>query len=302
MCGMSDKTDSRIRGAITALVTPMLMDGQVDYAKLGDLIDWQIDSGIHALVAVGTTGESATLTVSEHAKTIEFFVKRANGRIPIIAGTGANSTHEAIELTQHAKDAGADYALLVTPYYNKPTQEGMYQHYKTIAEKVDIPQLLYNVPSRTGVDLHNDTIVRLSQIDNIVGVKEATGDLVRDQALLKALDERFLVLSGDDATALALTKMGADGVISVTSNILPDIMSQVYELALAGQFEQAFALESKIAHLHQDLFVESNPIPVKYTLWRTGRIDAGIRLPLTWLTKGCQSFIDESLAKAGIVL
>lgn len=296
-----DDMKARLQGSMTALITPMTAEGEVDYDTLGKLIDWQIDNGTHALVAVGTTGESATLSMVEHGDVIEFFVKRANGRVPVIAGTGANNTAEAIELTAHAKQVGADFALLVVPYYNKPTQEGMYQHYKSIAEAVDIPQILYNVPGRTVVDMAEDTVARLADIPNIVAIKDATGDLVRGESLIKRVGERLVVLSGDDPTALELMKFGAKGNISVTSNIAPRVMSQIFSLALEGKFDEAALINQGIEHLHKDLFCESSPQPVKYALHKMGMINTGIRLPLVWLSEGNQPLIDEALQKANLI-
>lgn len=296
-----DDIKAKLRGSITALVTPMTVEGEVDYDRLGKLIDWQIDEGTHALVAVGTTGESATLSMAEHCAVIDFFVKHVNGRIPVIAGTGANNTAEAIELTAHAKKAGADCALLVVPYYNKPTQEGIYQHYKTIAQAVDMPQMLYNVPGRTVVDMAQSTVERLMEIPNIVAIKDATGDLERGKALIEAVGHRLVVLSGDDPTAVPLVKLGGRGNISVTSNVAPKIMSQIFELALAGQFDEALALNDTIKHLHHDLFCESSPQPAKYALYKMGKIDKGIRLPLVWLSQASQKLIDDALAKANLL-
>lgn len=290
-----------LQGSMVALVTPMHPDGEIDWQALSNLIDWQIEAGTRVLVAVGTTGESATLSMQEHADVIEFVVKQAAGRIHVMAGTGANNTLEAIELTQHAKKAGAGSALLVAPYYNKPTQEGLYQHYKKIAETVDMPQVLYNVPGRTVVDISNDTVLRLADVDNIVAIKDATGDIARGAQLIGALQGRLNVLSGDDNTAIKLVRQGAVGNISVTANVAPQTMAQIFAAALAGDFEQAQSLNNKIAHLHQDLFVESSPIPVKYALYKMGRIEKGIRLPLTWLAATYQAQIDAALAKAGIV-
>ena len=291
----------RLQGSMTALITPMQSNGDVDWQSLANLIDWQIEQGTDALVAVGTTGESATLSMTEHAEVMDFYMKQVAGRIPVIAGTGANNTVEAIELTQHAKAVGADAVLLVAPYYNKPTQEGMYLHYKAIAEAVDIPQVLYNVPGRTVVDLHNDTVARLADIDNIIGIKDATGDVTRGVQLIEAVKGRMIVMSGDDATAVELMKHGAKGNISVTANIAPGIMSQICHHVLKGEFAQAEALDAKVAHLHRDLFIESSPIPVKYALNKMGRIEPGIRLPLTWLSAQYQPVIDEALAKAGLL-
>ncbi|MFW2177325.1 MULTISPECIES: 4-hydroxy-tetrahydrodipicolinate synthase [unclassified Moraxella] len=291
----------RLQGSMVALITPMHSNGDVDWQSLATLIDWQIEQGTKVLVAVGTTGESATLSMQEHADVIEFYIKQVNGRVPVMAGTGANNTLEAIELTQHAKQAGADAVLLVAPYYNKPTQEGIYQHYKAIAEAVDIPQVLYNVPGRTIVDVQQATVERLADIENIVSIKDATGDVARGAKLIEAIKGRMTVLSGDDATALQLMKHGAKGNISVTANIAPQIMGQVYDLALKGEFDKAEALDKTLAHLHKDLFIESSPIPVKYALHKMGRIESGIRLPLTWLSEQYHATIDADLAQAGLL-
>lgn len=296
---MTDYQDikSKLKGSITALVTPMKDDGAVDYDALGKLIDWQIAEGTHALVAVGTTGESATLSMDEHIDVIRFFVKHVAGRVPVIAGTGANNTSEAIELTQAAKEAGADCALLVAPYYNKPTQEGIYQHYKAISEAVDMPQMLYNVPGRTIVDISQETVERLMNLPNIVAIKDATGSLERGAALIKAVGDHMVVLSGDDPTALEFIKLGARGNISVTSNIVPKAMSQVFELALAGDFDKASEIHDTVKHLHNDLFCESSPQPAKYALYKMGKIGKGIRLPLVWLSEQNQPVVDAALTK-----
>lgn len=301
MTAIYSEIKAKLQGSMVALVTPMLTNGEVDYDKLADLIDWQIEEGTDCLVAVGTTGESATLTVQEHSEVIRFFIKQVAGRVPVIAGTGANSTHEAIALTRTAKEAGADCVLLVAPYYNKPTQEGLYQHYKAIAEAVDIPQMLYNVPGRTVVDIAQETVERLADIDNIVAIKDATGSLERGAKLIEAVADRLVVLSGDDGTSLELVKLGGKGNISVTANIVPKAMSQMFKLALAGEFEQAEAINDSIKHLHNDLFIESSPLPVKYALYKMGKIDTGIRLPLVWLSEEYQPVIDASLAKAGLL-
>ena len=290
-----------IQGSIVAIVTPMFEDGSVDWKGLEKLVEWHIAEGTNSIVAVGTTGEASTLSMSEHTQVIKEIIRVANKRIPIIAGTGANSTREAIELTQHAKQAGADAVLLVVPYYNKPTQEGLYLHYKAIAEAVDIPQVLYNVPGRTVVDMQQATVERLADIDNIIAIKDATGDVARGAKLIEAVKGRMIVLSGDDESALALMRHGAKGNISVTANVAPKIMSQIFGLALKGDFDQAEALNQKIAHLHQDLFIESSPIPAKYALYKMGHIEQGIRLPLTWLTPEHQQVMDEALAKAGLL-
>ena len=291
----------KLQGSMVALITPMHSNGDVDWQSLANLIDWQIEQDTDVLVSVGTTGESATLSMQEHVDVIEFTMKQVGGRIPVIAGTGANNTVEAIELTQHAKQAGADAALLVVPYYNKPTQEGLYLHYKAIAEAVDIPQVLYNVPGRTVVDMQQATVERLADIENIIAIKDATGDVARGAKLIEAVKGRMSVLSGDDESAFALMRHGAKGNISVTANVAPKIMSQIFGLALKGEFEQAEALNQKIAHLHQDLFIESSPIPAKYALYKMGHIEQGIRLPLTWLTPEHQQVMDEALAKAGLL-
>ncbi|ONG38150.1 4-hydroxy-tetrahydrodipicolinate synthase [Alkanindiges hydrocarboniclasticus] len=290
-----------IHGSIVALVTPMHHDGSVDWDALKKLVEWHIEQGTHSIVAVGTTGESATLDVEEHAQVIEAVIKAVAGRIPVIAGTGANSTREAIELTETARKLGADAALLVTPYYNKPTQEGLYQHYKTVAEAVDLPQILYNVPGRTGVDMHNDTVIRLADVDRIVGIKDATGDLNRGHDLINRLNQKIAVYSGDDATAYRLILLGAQGNISVTANVAPGVMSQVCEAAKAGNREQAEQLNNSIAVLHQVLFCESNPIPVKWALSDMGLIGTGIRLPLTVLAESYQPLIHQALLDSGVI-
>ncbi|MFT6915630.1 MAG: 4-hydroxy-tetrahydrodipicolinate synthase [Motiliproteus sp.] len=290
-----------ITGSLVALVTPMSPSGALDWDGLDKLIDFHIDSGTDAIVAVGTTGESATLDCQEHCLVIKHVVKRVAGRITVIAGTGANSTKEAIELTQAAKDAGVDACLLVTPYYNKPTQEGMYQHFKAIAEAVAVPQILYNVPGRTGCDMLPETVLRLTEIANIIGIKEATGDLERAKRLIKKVPEGFAVYSGDDAIALEMILLGGQGNISVTANVAPRQMAQVCALGLAGKVEEARALNRLIDHLHRDLFVESNPIPVKWALHVMGLIDCGIRLPLTPLSASYRSRIHESLKAAELV-
>lgn len=291
-----------IHGSIVALVTPMHHDGSVDWDALKKLVEWHIEQGTHSIVAVGTTGESATLDVEEHAQVIEAVIKAAAGRIPIIAGTGANSTREAIELTETARKLGADAALLVTPYYNKPTQEGLYQHYKAIAEAVDLPQILYNVPGRTGVDMHNDTVIRLADVDRIVGIKDATGDLNRGHDLINRLNQKIAVYSGDDATAYRLILLGAQGNISVTANVAPGVMSQVCEAAKAGNREEAEQLNNSIAVLHQILFCESNPIPVKWALSDMGLIGTGIRLPLTVLAESYQPQVHQALLDSGVIV
>lgn len=290
-----------IQGSIVAIVTPMLKDGGVDWKGLEKLVEWHIEQGTNSIVAVGTTGEASTLSMEEHTQVIKEIIRVANKRIPIIAGTGANSTREAIELTKAAKDLGADAALLVTPYYNKPTQEGLYQHYKAIAEAVELPLILYNVPGRTGVDLSNDTAVRLAEISNIVGIKDATGDVPRGKALIEALNGKMAVYSGDDETAWELMLLGADGNISVTANIAPKAMSEVCAVAIAKDEQQAKTLNNKIANLHNILFCESNPIPVEWALHEMGLIDTGIRLPLTPLAEQYREPLRNALKDAGII-
>ncbi len=290
-----------IQGSIVAIVTPMLKDGGVDWKGLEKLVEWHIEQGTNSIVAVGTTGEASTLSMEEHTQVIKEIIRVANKRIPIIAGTGANSTREAIELTKAAKELGADAALLVTPYYNKPTQEGLYQHYKAIAEAVELPLILYNVPGRTGVDLSNDTAVRLAEISNIVGIKDATGDVPRGKALIEALNGKMAVYSGDDETAWELMLLGADGNISVTANIAPKAMSEVCAVAIAKDEQQAKTLNNKIANLHNILFCESNPIPVKWVLHEMGLIDTGIRLPLTPLAEQYREPLRNALKDAGII-
>lgn len=291
-----------IHGSIVALVTPMHADGRVDTAALDRLVDWHIAEGTDALVAVGTTGESATLDVDEHIDVIRRVVVRAAGRVPVIAGTGANSTSEAIELTRAARDVGANAALLVTPYYNKPPQEGLYRHFKAIAEAVDLPQIVYNVPGRTGVDLLPATVARLAQVPRIVGLKEAKGDLVRVRELLAlGLPAHFALYSGDDATARESILLGFHGDISVTANVAPGAMHRMCVAARAGNAEQAAALDTPLAALHRDLFCEPNPIPVKWALEQMGRIGPGIRLPLVPLDAAFHSIVRHALSAAGAI-
>ena len=289
-----------IRGSLVALVTPMTDDGAVDQVALERLVEWHIAEGTDAIVAVGTTGESATLDEEEHCHTIRRVVEIVNGRIPVIAGTGANSTSEAISLTQCAKTAGADACLLVTPYYNKPTQEGLYHHHKAIAEAVDIPQILYNVPGRTAVDMQPETIVRLSSISNIIGVKEATGDLARIEKLRAEVPADFAIYSGDDATAREAMLLGADGDISVTANVAPKAMHEMCQAALNKDANAAANIDANLSGLHKSLFVESNPIPVKWALGAMGLMGFGIRLPLTRLSADAEAPVRDALAQAGI--
>jgi 4-hydroxy-tetrahydrodipicolinate synthase len=287
-----------IEGSIVALITPMTADKSIDYQSLTRLIEHHISSGTDAIVSVGTTGESATLNVDEHLQIVEHTVKCVNGRIPVIAGTGANSTREAVHLTRQAHSLNADAVLLVVPYYNKPGQEGMYQHFKAIADAVAIPQYLYNVPGRTVADMSNSTIARLADIDNILGCKDATGDLQRGKELIDLCGDRLSILSGDDATALDLIKLGGRGDVSVTANVAPKLMHDMCAAALRGDFETADALDLKLQDLHRDLFVESNPIPVKYAVSKLGFGANVLRLPLTKLAVENQSFIDEAMSKA----
>ncbi len=290
-----------ISGSIVALVTPMQRDGAVDWDALQRLVEWHVAEGTNAIVAVGTTGESATLDVDEHLAVIKAVIKTAAGRIPVIAGTGANSTREAIELTRAAAEVGADAALLVTPYYNKPTQEGLYQHHKAIAEAVAIPQWLYNVPGRTGVDMQNATVARLAGLPNIAAIKDATGNLERGRELIALVGDRMTVYSGDDPTAHELILLGAKGNISVTANVAPAAMAKVCAAALRGDAESARALSQPLMALHRDLFIESNPIPVKWALQEMGRIGPGIRLPLTELAESCHEPVRAALRQGGVL-
>ena len=291
-----------ITGSIVALVTPMVPDSlDVDWDALERLVEWHIEQGTHALVAVGTTGESATLSVDEHSWVIKATVEISRGRIPVIAGTGANCTREAIELTESAKKAGADACLLVTPYYNKPTQEGLYQHYKAIAEAVDIDQILYNVPGRTACDMLTETVIRLSSVKNIVGIKEATGDLQRAADLIEQAPEGFAIYSGDDHTARELMLLGGYGDISVTANVAPKLMSKMCEAALKGDADQALAIDKQLLAIHDAMFVESNPIPVKWAVGQQGIINGAIRLPLTQLSKTNQVKVLQALKTAKLV-
>jgi 4-hydroxy-tetrahydrodipicolinate synthase len=290
-----------LSGSLVAIVTPMLADGALDLPRLKSLIDWHVAEGTDGIVIVGTTGESPTVDVEEHCKLIEAAVQYAAKRVPVIAGTGGNSTREAIALTQFAKKAGANYALSVVPYYNKPTQEGLYRHFKAIAESTDIPVILYNVPSRTVADLANDTVVRLSQVKNIVGIKEATGSVERVQDLMKRVRKDFLVFSGDDATCLSYMLLGGHGVISVTANVAPKLMHEMCVAARAGNGAQAITINNRLLGLHKNLFLESNPIPVKWALGRMGRIAEGIRLPLTPFTAPHHETLAASLREAGCI-
>lgn len=288
-------------GSIVALVTPMT-HGEVNYEELKRLVEHHVNAGTHGIVSVGTTGESATLSIDENVKVIKKTVEFAAGRIPVIAGTGSNATSEAITMTKLLANSGVAGCLSVVPYYNKPTQEGMYLHYKAIAESTDIPQILYNVPGRTGSDLKPETIGRLSEIPNIVGVKEATGDLSRLPLIKQLAGDDFIFLSGDDATGLESMKLGGQGVISVTNNIAAADMAKMCNLALAGKFEEAEAINSRLADLHRDLFVEGNPIPVKWAAYKLGLInEPNLRLPLTTLSEAAQPVVLAALQKAGLI-
>lgn len=273
-----------LQGSLVAIVTPMFEDGRLDIPSLKALIDFHIDQGTDGIVIVGTTGESPTVDFDEHCLLIKTAVSQVNGRIPVIAGTGANATKEAIILTQKAKDLGADACLLVAPYYNKPTQEGLYQHFKAVADAVNIPQILYNVPGRTGCDITNDTTLRLAAHPNIVGIKDATGGIERGTDLLLRAPSDFAVYSGDDATALSLMLLGGKGAISVTANVAPKLMHEMCALAMAGNVVAAREINAKLFALHQKLFVEANPIPVKWVLAEMGLIKTGIRLPMVNLS------------------
>ncbi len=290
-----------ITGSLVALVTPMLEDGSIDFDAYRALIDWHVEQGTDAIVAVGTSGESPTVSVDEHCELMKVAVEHAAGRIPVIAGAGGNSTHEAIKLTRYAHSVGADATLQVVPYYNKPTQEGLYQHFKAIAESSDCPVVLYNVPGRTVADLANETIVRLAQVDNIIGVKDATGDIGRGIQLLKQVPKDFAVYSGDDSTAAALILMGAQGNISVTANIAPKLMHDLCVAALNQDVVEVRRLNAVLCDLNKLLFVEANPIPVKWALAEMGKIGLGIRLPLTVLSEGNQSVIRAALKSAQLI-
>jgi 4-hydroxy-tetrahydrodipicolinate synthase len=279
----------------------MRADGSIDSDCLHKLVEFHIENGTDAIVAVGTTGESATLTVEEHCDVIRQVVEQVNGRVPVIAGTGANSTTEAIELTQHAKDLGVNAVLLVTPYYNKPTQEGLFLHYKAIAEAVDIPQILYNVPSRTACDLLPETVARLAEITNIIGIKEATGDLSRVETIKTLCGDKLELYTGEDANTVDFISKGGQGVISVTANIAPKAMHDMCEAALAGREEEARSINSQLALLHKRLFVEANPIPVKWALSEMGMIPNGIRLPMTILSESYHESVREALQAAGVL-
>ena len=290
-----------IKGSIVAIVTPMHADGSLDIPGMRKLIDWHVAEGTDGIVIVGTTGESATVSVDEHCALIKLAVEQAAGRIPVIAGTGGNSTAEAIGLTAYAKEVGADAVLLVVPYYNRPTQEGMYQHFKAIAAAVDLPIILYNVPGRTVADMSNETVVRLAQIPNIVGLKDATGNIGRGIELLRLVPSSFAVYSGDDPTAMALMFCGGQGNISVTANVAPRAMHELCVAAMKGDIATAVAINNRLIPLHQKLFVEPNPVPVKWALAEMGMMPAGIRLPLVALAGEYHATVRGALRDAGVL-
>jgi 4-hydroxy-tetrahydrodipicolinate synthase len=291
---------SMFQGSMVALVTPMHADGSLDWDALRRIVDFQIDNGTTAIVSVGTTGESPTLDMDEHCEVIRRTVEHCRGRVPVIAGTGANSTSEAIELTRCAQQGGAAACLLVTPYYNKPTQEGLFLHHRAIAEAVNIPQILYNVPGRTACDMQPDTVARLAQVKNIIGIKEATGNLDRAREILKLVPKDFELYSGDDATALEFMLMGGHGVISVTTNVAPRAMQDMCAAALKGDEKTARAINERLMGLHKDLFVEANPIPVKWVLQEMKLIESGIRLPLTPLSAAHHGTLRAAMRRAGV--
>ena len=290
-----------IQGSIVALVTPMTQDDGIDWDALAQLIEMHIEAGTAAIGAAGTTGESATLTMSEHCNVIKFAVDCAKGRIPVIAGTGANSTREALELTQSAKEAGADACLLVTPYYNKPTQNGLFEHFKKIATSVSIPQILYNVPGRTACDLKTETVERLLAFSNIIGIKDATGNIERAQELVDQCGNQLYIYSGDDATALELMKIGGKGNISVTANVAPKKMAMMCDAALDGDFVKAQTINDSLVGLNKVLFAESNPIPVKWALAEMGLIKNYLRLPMTPLNEQYHTSVRQALHHLGVI-
>jgi 4-hydroxy-tetrahydrodipicolinate synthase len=296
-------SEFNIKGSIVALITPMLENGNIDYDALKNLVEWHIASGTDAIVSMGTTGESATLNNNEHLEVIRQTIRFAGGKIPVIAGTGANSTSEALHLTKSAKKLGADACLLVTPYYNKPTQEGLYEHYKFIAERVAIPQILYNVPGRTAVDMLPETIEKLSRLENIVAIKDATGDLKVAEKLIEILPKEFLKYSGDDATAIDFVKMGGDGGISVSANVCPSEVAKIYDLAGKSDedYQKAKELNDRISDLHRDLFLESNPIPVKWALHLMEKCEEGIRLPLLPISDEMGEKLEKTLENIGVI-
>jgi 4-hydroxy-tetrahydrodipicolinate synthase len=290
-----------ITGSIVALVTPMLDNGDVDYAALRRLIDWHIAEGTDCIGVVGTTGESPTVTVQEHCEIIRVAVEHAAGRVPIMAGAGGNSTHEAIELSNYAKKVGADCTLQVVPYYNKPSQDGLYRHFRAIAEAVDIPMVLYNVPGRTVADLQHDTVLKLAQIDRIVGIKEATGNIERAAWLIKQAPRHFSIYSGDDGTAVALMLLGGHGNVSVTANVAPRLMHELCMAAIEGQARRAAELQLKLLPVHRQLFCEPSPAPTKWAMARLGLCGAALRLPMVPLTAAGQSQVEQALREAGLL-
>ena len=291
-----------ITGSLVAIITPMLEDGRLDLARFKSLIDWHIAEGTDGIVVVGTTGESPTVDFDEHKALIKLAVDHARGRIPVIAGTGGNSTAEAIELTESAKKNGATASLSVVPYYNKPTQEGLYRHFRKIAEAVDLPMILYNVPGRTVADLHNDTTLRLAEVPGIIGIKDATANMERGTDLIRRASRDFAIYSGEDAAALPLLLLGGHGVISVTANVAPRLMHEMCAAALVGDVKKSRELNLRLLPLHQKLFVEANPIPVKWALAQMGMIEAGLRLPMTPLGEQFHETVRQALADAGVVL
>jgi len=290
-----------ITGSIVAIVTPMHEDGSLDLDSLANLVDHHVKQGTDGIVSVGTTGESATLSHDEHHTVIEKTIQAAGRRVPVIAGTGSNSTAEALELTKIALELGADACLLVVPYYNKPTQEGLYQHFKLIAESVPIPQILYNVPGRTSVDLHNSTAIRLSHIDNIIGIKDATADIERGKKLIEQSDDDFVSYSGQDTAALELMLVGGKGTISVTANVAPKLMHEMCTAAVSGDAERARQLNDKLNPLHESMFIESNPIPAKWGVSQQGLIENCLRLPLVPLTEEAQNPVRAAMVCAGVL-
>ena len=290
---------AKLKGSLVAIVTPMRDDGALDLDAFGRLIDWHVAEGTDGIVVVGTTGESPTVDFDEHRLLIDVAIKHSAGRIPVIAGTGGNSTREAIALAAHAKKSGADMSLTVVPYYNRPTQEGLYRHFRAIAEAVDLPHILYNVPGRTVADMQNETVLRLAEIPNIVGIKDATADLQRGAELLRRKPADFAVYSGDDGTGLGLMLLGGDGVISVTANVAPRLMREMCSAALDGNATAAREVNDKLLGLHRDLFCEANPIPVKWAVQQMGLIRGGIRLPLTPLSSGFENRVRDAMRQAG---
>src|SRR5512134_205836 len=291
-----------ITGSLVAIVTPMREDGALDLAAFRKLIDWHVAEGTDGIVVVGTTGESPTVDFDEHKELIRIAVQHSRGRIPIIAGTGGNSTAEAIELTASARKNGATACLSVVPYYNKPTQEGLYRHFRKIAESVELPMIVYNVPGRTVADLANDTTLRLAQVPGIIGIKDATANIERGTDLIKRAPRNFAIYSGDDATALALILLGGHGTISVTANVAPRLMHEMCAAALVGDVKKARDINLRLLGLHQKLFVEANPIPVKWALAQMGRIEPGLRLPMTPLAEKFHDTVREALAESGIAI